>query len=253
MVPLLILTVLFIVFHFLVFKNIEGYQWFNVLRISLPAILFLSIQFALDAQENIAKLRLEKEQLQTENYRAQLKALRSQIDPHFLFNSLNTLRSLVRQQHTNAEPFVMSLADFYRQTLKHNQDTTLPLSKELVVLQSYLFLMKSRNEDAMEVDINIDPEVHTLQIPTLALQLVLENCFKHNSMTTKKPLQIDISNTEDHYIQVRNNLQPKIGDHEPSGFGLDLLRKRYELLNISNGVIVQETADQFLVQVKLIA
>lgn len=64
MVPLLILTVLFIVFHFLVFKNIEGYQWFNVLRISLPAILFLSIQFALDAQENIAKLRLEKEQLQ---------------------------------------------------------------------------------------------------------------------------------------------------------------------------------------------
>ncbi|MEM9717813.1 MAG: histidine kinase [Bacteroidota bacterium] len=221
-------------------------------RLIMGSILMLAIQSALRAQENISHLLLEKEQLQTENYKTQLKALRSQIDPHFLFNTLNTLRAMVRQQHPNSEKFVMSLSDFYRQTLKHNENPTLPLSEELVVLRSFLFVMKSRNEEAVSMDIQIDDKLHSKHLPSLALQTVVENCFKHNSMTTKMPLRISITSLEDRYIEVSNNIQPKIGETEASGLGLDLLQKRYELLNETQGVIIQHSPDQFTVKLKLL-
>ncbi len=229
-----------------------NFKWLHLIRLIVTSLLILTIQYALKAQENISQLLLEKEQIQTENYRVQLQALRAQIDPHFLFNSLNTLRSMVRQQHANSEKFILSLSDFYRQTLKHNDNHTLPLSEELVVLESYLFLMKSRNEQAVQVNLEVDPSLHAFHLPTLALQIVVENCFKHNAMTSKMPLCIEISHTDDLYIVVRNNIQPKIAKSDPSGFGLALLQKRYELMNVKEGLITEQTADQFTVKLKLI-
>jgi len=221
-------------------------------RFIFAMLLFYIIQYALKSQQNISGLKFEKEQLLTENYKSQLKALRTQIDPHFLFNSLNTLRSMIRQQHSNSEKFVMSLSDFYRQTLKHNENTTLPLSEELDVLKSYLFLMRNRNEEAISTKINIEDALFSFHLPTLATQVVVENCFKHNMMTSKMPLHIEVKNTLDHYIEISNNIQPKITDNETTGYGLDLLKKRYELMNIPQGVIIKETPDQFIVQLKLI-
>lgn len=252
-----IILISFVIFiasflYVFVFKSIEGIKWSLVIRIIFASILFLVIQYALEAQENIASLRLEKEQIQTENYKAQLKVLRNQIDPHFLFNSLNTLRSMVRQQHANSEKFVMSLSDFYRQTLKHNENTTLPLSEELAVLESYLFLMKNRNEEAISVNINIDQSLQSLHLPGMALQVVTENCFKHNSMTSKNPLKIEISSKENEYVEIKNNIQTKLGMEESSGLGLELLRKRYELLNITDGLLVEESPEEFSVKLKLI-
>jgi sensor histidine kinase YesM len=223
-----------------------------IFRIILGSILFLAVQYALRTQQNNARLQLEKEQIQTENFRVQLKELRANIDPHFLFNSLNTLRSMVHQQHVNSEKFIMSLSDFYRQTLKHNENTTLPLSEELEVLQSYLFLMKNRNEEAVSVTIDIDESVHHYHIPTLALQVVVENCFKHNSMTSKQPLNIGITLTKDYSVRVCNNVQARLGNEESSGYGLELLRKRYELMKVTNGIKVQETPDQYCVELKLL-
>ncbi|MEO1260245.1 MAG: histidine kinase [Bacteroidota bacterium] len=214
--------------------------------------LLLTIQYAIKKQEDNSKLQIEKEQLQTENYKVQLKALHAKIDPHFLFNSLNTLRSMVRQQHLNSEKFIVSLSDFYRQALKYNENTTIPLSEELEVLQSYLFVMKSRNEEAILVDLDIDDSLFHHHLPTLALQVLVENCFKHNSMTKKMPLQIEIKNTEDFYIVVSNNIQPKIEEEHPSGLGLDLLRKRYELMDVKDGVWVEKKDGQFIVKLKLI-
>ncbi len=235
-----------------VFEDPNDFKWHFVFRMLLSTILIIGIQYALKTQQHNAQLRLEKEQIQTENYKVQIKAIRAQIDPHFLFNSLNTLRSMVRQQHPKSEKFILSLSDFYRQTLKHNENTTLPLSEELAVLESYLFLMKSRNEEAVTVNINIDDSLNPFHLPALALQIIVENCFKHNSMTSKRPLHINIHNDEDYYIVISNNIQPKIGDQEPSGYGLNLLRKRYELLKIQNGVIIEETPEQFTVKLKLV-
>ncbi len=225
----------------------------HLARFFFLATLFLSIQYALKAQQSVARLLLEKEQIQTENYRVQLRVLRAQIDPHFLFNSLNTLRSMVRQQHTNSEKFIISLSQFYRQTLKHNENTTLRLVEELDVLESYLFLMKNRNEAAIDVQVNIDKELYPFHLPSLALQVVVENCFKHNVMTSKKPLKIDISNTDDFYVVVTNNLQPKMDKNESSGFGLEVIKKRYELMKVKQGIIIQKTPDQFIVKLKLIS
>lgn len=230
----------------------EYFKWFSLVRFALISAIFLLIQYALKAEQSIARLRLEKEQIQSENYRVQLKALRGQVDPHFLFNSLNTLRSMVRQQNANAEKFVMSLSDFYRQTLRHNDNTTLPLSAELQMLESYLFVMKSRNEDAIFVHIEIDDALLGSHLPTLALQVVVENCFKHNSMTSAMPLHIDIENVDGDYISVTNNIQPKMRDSEPSEMGLDLLRKRYALMDVNQGVLIESTPDRFSVQLKLI-
>ena len=254
---LVIGTIAFIIiaFGFLgryVFYQVGVTSWSNFVRIPLAVVLFLSIQYALRAQENIARLLVEKEQLLTENYKTQLKALQAQIDPHFLFNSLNTLRSMVRQNHASSEKFIMSLSDFYRKTLKHNENATLPLSEEIKVLQAYLFLMKSRNEEAMNVDLNVEESLTQMHLPTFGLQLVVENCFKHNSMTSKSPLNIEIGNNDDSYIIVKNNIQPKLGEDEPSGIGLDLLKKRYELMSIKEGVIVEETPSEFSTKLKLI-
>ena len=222
------------------------------IRLIIPFMFFLTIQYALKSQRKVSKLLLEKEQLQTENYKSQLKTLRTQVDPHFLFNSLNTLRSMIRQQHSGSEHFVLSLSDFYRQTLKHNENTTIPLSEELKVLQSYLYLMKSRNEKAVQIKLDINESLLDHRVPSMALQTVVENCFKHNSMTSKHPLQINISSSEGNYISVCNNTQAKIGDNDTSGMGLNLLRKRYELINIEDGLIVNHTPEQFCIQLKLI-
>ena len=238
---------------YLIFINEDvDFEWFMILRFLVGVILLAIIQFALRAQQKVVLLQLEKEQAQSENYRTQLKAIRAQVDPHFLFNSLNTLRSMVRQQHAGSEEFVLSLSDFYRQTLKYNEQTTLPLSEELSILNAYLFLMKSRNEDAVSININVDNTLNDHHLPTLALQAAVENCFKHNSMTSKKPLNIEVSSINGSYVEVSNNMQPKIGDSDASGYGLDLLRKRYELLHIEEGIVVQQTPDQFSVQLKLI-
>lgn len=234
------------------FQHIDPVKWHYLGRLIFAGILFLIIQYAMRSQQHLAQLRLEKEQIQTENYKAQLQSIRTKIDPHFLFNSLNTLRSMVRQQHVNSEQFIMSLSDFYRQTLKYNENTTLPLSAELAVLESYVFLMKNRSAEAVMLTMALPALNPSLHLPTMALQVVVENCFKHNRMSSREPLQIEVSQTQEGYVEVKNNLQPKLSVAEPSGYGLELLQKRYELLAISAGVLIDQTTDSFRVNLKLI-
>ena len=100
--------------------------------------------------------------------------------------------------------------------------------------------------------IDIAESFSSFFLPTLALQIVVENCFKHNSMTVAMPLHIQISSTEDGYIEVKNNLQPKFGEVESTGFGLDLLKKRYALMGVSEGVQVVQSDHEFCVNLKLI-
>jgi LytS/YehU family sensor histidine kinase len=234
------------------FPEIEMAQWTIGARYVMAMIVFLIIQYALHATSNIAQLQLEKEQMQTETYKAQLEALRAKVDPHFLFNSLNTLRTLVRHGHEQAESFVLSLSDFYRQTLKYNEDPTIRLFEEIHVLKAYLFLMKSRNEEAVHVEWRIDEACEQYLVPTLALQAVVENCFKHNTMSSKDPLHICIETRPDYYLLVKNNLQPRLGRSEPSGQGLMDIQRRYDLLKVRDGLRVEQSAAEFCVWLKLL-
>ena len=128
------------------FKAPYHLRWMLIVKLTSASILFLIIQYALQAAKAISQLTLEKEQIQSENYRVQLQELRSKVDPHFLFNSMNTLRTMIRNKHLQSEDFVMNLSAFYRQTLKLNNSSTINLREEVEILKSYLFLMQIRNE-----------------------------------------------------------------------------------------------------------
>lgn len=228
-------------------------NWALFVRIPLAGLMIFIIQEIILTQARVASLLLEKEQLQSENFKIQLKELRNQMDPHFFFNALNTLRSMVRQNNKNSEKFIMGLSDFYRQILKHNDNTTLPLEEEFTVLRSYLFLMQSRNEKALIIELeDIEDKFLTYKIPTLALQSVVENCFKHNSMSSNKPLKIVVRIHGGAWIEVRNNIQKKLSPPETSGIGLNLLKKRYQLLHIDEGVKINKDETSFSVRLKLI-
>lgn len=227
-------------------------KWMFVIKYFIAIIPFLIIQYAFRANKRVAQLELEKQQMQTENYKVQLESLRAKVDPHFLFNSLNTLRTMVRNKDEKSEQFVLSLSDFYRQTLQHDETTTIDLKQEVKVLESFLFLMKNRNEQAVHVSIAIDEKLNNYQIPTLALQTVVENCFKHNMMTSRSPLTIEIRSTDADAIEVRNTIQAKIEPPKTSGYGLENLKKRYELLGIQNGVEIRKNETEFTTVLKLI-
>lgn len=236
----------------LIEENISSFQYAFLFRLAASAFMFLAIQYAIRSQQNISNLLLEKEQLQTEHYKTQLQSLRTKIDPHFLFNTLNTLRVMVRNQYNGTEKFVMSLSDFYRQTLQFNENPTICLAKELDVLEAYLFLMKSRNQDGLNIDIAVDKKLYQRFIPTFSLQIVTENCFKHNTMTAAKPLHISVRAIDDNYIAIRNNIQPKLTSTQSSGHGLENIQQRYKLLGITNGIEMEQTTDFFEVKLSLI-
>lgn len=246
------IVAIYLIFTLVLFKAPHHVKWMFIVKLSSASILFLIIQYALRTSKEISRLTLEKEQMQSEQYRVQLQELRQKVDPHFLFNSMNTLRMMIRNQHPQSEEFVMNLSSFYRQTLKFNNASVVNLQEEIDVLKAYLFLMQIRNEGKVEVDINIDSRWTNYEIPTLSLQIVAENCFKHNQALASHPLKIVIRSVDDFYISVLNNMQPKFYKDETSGYGLDNIRKRYELLGVKQGVIIHQTDDYFEVKLKLI-
>ena len=224
----------------------------QIVKGTFAIFLILLIQYAMKAQKDIDTLNLEKEKYKSEEYKSQLKLLQAKIDPHFLFNSLNTLRSMVSYGHKNSVSFIINLSNFYRQNMSHIQDTSISIAEEVKVLNSYLFLMKCRYENAVNIELNIDDSTMIKHLPTMSLQVIVENCFKHNKMTSDSPLHIKIGNTKDDYVFVKNNLQVKISKSESEGYGLSSLKKRYKLLNIKGGVIVNRNEDSFEVKIKML-
>lgn len=246
--------VISLVTYIIGFKDDFGTEIRELFRRLFLVVIFLIIQYTRESQQKIKVLELEKEQLAKESYKVKLQSLRNQMDPHFLFNSLNTLRSMIRQNNISSEDFVLNLGDYYRSTLTLNENNTLALSEELSFLKSYLHLMKYRNEKAVIFNLdNIDNKYNFYKLPTLALQNVVENCFKHNAMSAKKPIKITIETTSDGFVQINNNIQEKFTKQSVSGKGLQLLMERYNLLGIINGVDITKTADNFNVKLKLIS
>lgn len=248
----LVTAMAYFLFVVLILHDTEKFRWLFLFKFLMVAILFRIIQFGVRASEDRARLQMEKQQMIAENYRVQLQELRSKVDPHFLFNSLNTLRVMVRNGNKDSEKFVMSLCDFYRQTLKYNESSVITIAEEISVLNSYLFLMQNRNKDAVSIYIDLPKDVTTNKVPTLSMQILIENCFKHNRMSATQPLQIEIYSDED-YICIKNNTQPKIGHSAPSGYGLSNIRNRYQLLNmLDNSVVIKKDEGYFEVKLKMI-
>jgi len=159
---------------------------------------------------------------------------------------------MIREKDDRAEPFILKLSDLYRQLLGKNTSQTVTLDEELEFLRSYIYMLQARFESLLHIDIDIWPDMMRRRLPAFSLQLLIENCIKHNIISSAKPLNIRIFQQQEDRIIIENNLQTKPSADESSGIGLDNLRKRYELLQIRDGVNIQKTDTRFSVTLQLL-
>jgi sensor histidine kinase YesM len=175
---------------------------------------------------------VEKELLKQQSLKNELEALKNQINPHFLFNSLNSLNSLVRG-NKEATTFVNKLSFMYRYILQSGSEDLVTLEEELKFLESYIYLIKTRYRNRFDIQINIDDEVLNGKIPSLALQLLVENAVKHNEISESNPLLVKVY-YEDGNLIVENKIKPRKTFVDSTGNGLVNLNKRYVLLKKRN-------------------
>jgi sensor histidine kinase YesM len=192
----------------------------------------------------------EKELLKRESLMAQLNALKTQVNPHFLFNNLNTLCSIIPENPDQAVAFVQQLSKVYRHILEVKDEKSIPLKDEMAVLEAYAFLLKTRFGDNLEIDMQVDPKQMEDLIVPLSLQLLMENAIKHNIVSQDRPLKI-IVKIIDGRLVVSNNLQKKNQIIESTGIGLTNIRNRYKLLT-DKLILVTETLNDFTVSIPLI-
>ncbi len=192
----------------------------------------------------------ELERFKKENVEFQFESLRTQVNPHFLFNSLNTLSALIFQDQEKAASFVRELSDVYRYILENKDRELVTLKKELEILQSYVYLILLRFEQNLSVTIDIKNGLAEMLIPPLTLQMLVENATKHNIISQKKPLKVQIY-SKDNYIVVSNNLQIKETKIYSSKLGLENIKSRYKYLTDKQVEII-ENRENLLVKIPLI-
>jgi len=220
--------------------------WFIALSvIALAAILYVIIKQREKSIEKYNKLEREK-------IRSQLETLRNQINPHFLFNSFNTLISEIEENPDKAVLYVEHLSDFYRNIVVHREKDLISLQEEIYILKDYCFIQQKRYGEALKISITIPAEQQKIYyIVPLALQLLFENAVKHNTISAAHPLCIELFTENDECLIVRNNINKKFTPEKGSSMGLQNIQKRYLLLSNKN-VIVENDGKSFIVKIPLI-
>lgn len=198
-----------------------------------------------EKQKNI----LEIERLKQAQLAANLSSLKEQLSPHFLFNTLNTLSTLTQEKAV--KDYVSELADVYRYVLQYSGRDTVTLEQELAFISSYLYIIKTRLEDAFDICIEVDDKnLSSKSLPPLTLQMLVENAIKHNIASSSKQLRIIIRSTAG-VIEVSNNLQPKTSVQNSPGIGLHNVMQRYRLL-FGREIMIEQTTDRFTVKLPLV-
>ncbi|TDE17169.1 sensor histidine kinase [Dyadobacter psychrotolerans] len=202
--------------------------------------------------ESMAQIRVDAERLETEHMHAQLIVLKNQLSPHFLFNSLSILTSLIETDAARSILFVGRLSKSYRYILDQSGAETVKLGAELDFLDTYVYLLKARFEEKLNVIIHI-PESYKYQysIAPLTLQLLIENAVKHNQMSEQDPLTVTIC-AELTFLIVSNPIRLRSKTGNSPAIGLDNIIKRYQLLSASP-VIIEKTESDFVVKIPLLS
>lgn len=256
----MIVLILLVSFYCKVFINaqfqviIHSHKPPDILSIALLSIALtgtvLGIYEAVWAITQWQKSLLEAERLRRENTQSQLDILKSQVNPHFLFNSLNTLSSLVHDNPDLSVEFIQKLSKTYRYVLEIKDKELISLEDELECVHAYLFLLNIRFAEALEVKLDIPPAFLSYHVAPLSVQLLIENAIKHNVVARKRPLRLEIF-VDAEQLVVRNNLQLKAPEGASTGTGLANIRARYQLL-VRKEVVITATADTFSVAIPLI-
>jgi two-component system LytT family sensor kinase len=182
----------------------------------------------------------EKEKLEQLTIRQEFESLKSQVNPHFLFNCFNTLSSLISEDRKQAEVFLNELSKVYRYLLRNNEDGVSTLQTEIKFIESYYRLLQTRHGEAVQLMIEIDKKYEQYLVPSLTLQMLVENAVKHNVLSKNKPLMIDIFTTSGNLLVVSNNLQLRTIKGPSNKIGLDNIRTKYELLNYTGFQVLQD-------------
>lgn len=174
--------------------------------------------------ENYRNTIIETEQLKNEYLRSQVLSLKSQLNPHFLFNSLNTLSSLIHEDESTAEEFLDHMSKVYRYLLK-NDEQLVPLEMELEFIRSYAFLLRSRHGEGLQINIPASASEARCNIPPLTLQMIIENAVNNNFISRSTPLEINIA-VSANCLEISNTVQPKVnGTEEPADMWVNLTNK----------------------------
>ncbi len=190
------------------------------------------------------------EQLKQKQLEANLSSLKEQMSPHFLFNSLHSLISIIRTDESAAINFVIRLSEVYRYLLQHREHQTVSLHEELDFIQAYIYLLKVRFKNNIRVTVDIPSQFFPTRIPPLTLQLLLENAVKHNIASRTMPLEIGIG-IENNMIVVGNNIQPKVSLETSHGFGLTSMEEQYRML-VQENIIIRSENQKFKVLLPII-
>lgn len=204
---------------------------------------YYGAELYLSVRENF-NMRMDMAELKTENINSQLTTLTNQLNPHFLFNALNTLSGLVQENPEKSEEFIFRLSQVLRFSLTMQENKLVTLKEEIEFARAFAFLLKVRFEEKISFNFEFDKNLENKKVPPLCTQLLLENVTKHNQMSNKMPIDIRL-HIEDNHLYVCNNLNPN-KNKESSGYGLKNLNRRCELL-IGKSIKIMEQNNRFII------
>ncbi len=241
-----------LIFHYLL-RGAHIIDYLIVLKWSFAVVvslLYSQIYLLLSQRQNIM---LENEQLRSESINAQYNMLMSQINPHVLFNSLNSLSMLVRQRDEERSlTYIDQLSYTFRYILQNRESTLTTLAEEMRFVEAYIYLFKIRYADKLFFDIEIDPAYNDFLIPALSLQPLLDNAVKHNTILSSRPFHVSIRVERDGVLEVSNPIIPKLETEPSTGVGLENLSRRWQLI-AHNSIEVVRDDERFVVRLPLLS
>lgn len=244
---------------YLVGNVLHDYSWqqnlnplkLNIIYVTLVNLLFHLVNTIFFFFREYQKKWMEAEELRRISSQAELELIRSQINPHFLFNNLNVLSGMVIKNNPEANKFIEEFSKVYRYILSNQQKELVELKSELDFIQPYIFLLQKRFDNGLKIDISIGERYKSHHVVPAALQMLIENAIKHNVVSRNRPLHIDIHTNGNNTLVVKNNLQLRQAA-EPSGrIGLQNIRKRYELIS-GKDITITKTEESFEVILPLL-
>jgi sensor histidine kinase YesM len=242
-----LISILLDILIFIPFYNHQGLA--TMFRISIVPTLVVYLVYEAVYFFEAWKMNVRKtESLMREGVQSQLEVLKNQLDPHFLFNSMNTLAALIDDENTDAQDYLERLSDVYRYVLVSRNKNTVMLEEEIAFVDAYIYLNKIRFRENLQVEKQISTETFQQHITPLSLQMLIENAIKHNVASRENPLRIVIREEEGAYLVVENNILEKATLEKSTRVGLVNIVNRYSLLTDRQVEIIR---DEHIFKVRL--
>ncbi len=213
-------------------------------------LLIITFLYSTNIFRKYKEVEAENERLKRNQLENQLLQLKAQLNPHFLFNSFNTLKAMVEEKDENSVEYIIKLSEVYRYLIENAESHLVTIRDELKIANAYFFMLKSRFEDNINLEIDLTQEDSERRIPSMSLQLLIENAVKHNIISRARPLKIKIS-ADQNYLLIQNNFQPKRTVEQSTKIGLKNLDNRCNIL-VNKSLSVRQSDTDFLVKIPVL-